>query len=158
MNQVVEVTGTILDCNLIEDDKFFVNLIPDDPSILSEVEQRVEQLKSEPNPDPFAGDAFDFDEFSKPDNFYIYKDKVTKGCNFTFESINIPSLKGLYRDIDSNDQAIYKRARVLGSLTKMKGGNVCLFFHLVDSVHELMTSFDEEMEDASKPLEDDWLF
>ena len=161
INQVVEVTGTIMDCNLVEDGKSYVYLMPDDPSVLWELENRTEDLRNQAENDALLNPsdnqwADDFTEHSE--NYTVYPDKVVRETEVMFESINVPALKGMFRDIASNDEALYKRARVLGSLNRMKGGNICVFFHLVDEVPEKLTQFDREIEDAAEPLNDDWDF
>ena len=138
VNKVVELTGTIVDCNLIDDKKFFVELNADTPYDLEDVERRAEFIKELQPENPW-----DEDEVYS-DNYYIHKDRVTKGCSILFESINVPTLKGSFRDIRSNDEALYKRARVLGAFQRMKGGNIVIQFHLIDDGAPLVSASDEE--------------
>ena len=152
-----EAVGTILDCNLIDEGQFFVHLLPDDPTVLVELERMVEDYKNEPDLDPASNR---YDE-KHSDNYIVFEDKVIDGCNIVYQTLNVPALKGGLREINSNDEAIYKRARVLGALHKYKGGNIGVVFTIVESQPEPLTNFELEMLDATHPTEEeeeDFLF
>lgn len=146
-----ELTGTISDCSLVSSGKSFITLQLDSPYDLEQLEHKIDLIKELPPENPWE----EVEVFS--DRYTIYKDRVIDGCNALFETNNIPSLKGSFRDLDYDDQAIGKRARVLGKLERMRGGNVCLFFHLVDDAPRPLTQFEiEEQEDYTGLVDEDF--
>ena len=139
----VEVSGLLVDCNLYEDGKYFVHLIPDKEfEKIDEILRRAEQLKEAPKenlPSPPEEDIESDRWFQHLDRIHIRTGMATQNtCSLAFESDLPPHLKGCLQDYQSNEElprySDAHRVRVLGNLKLMKGGNVVLFFHLVDEV------------------------
>ena len=146
----VQLQGTIVACNILEDGKFFVTLAASSPFDIGELEQRVEFIHELEPTNPYD----EIEVYS--DRFISHRDRVIDGCCFTFESNRIPTLMGSFREMNYNDEAIGKPARVLGKLEKMKGGNVVLYFHLVDDgVARPRTQFQIEEEEGYAGLVDE---
>jgi hypothetical protein len=139
----VEVSGLLVDCNLYEDGKYFVHIIPDQSQEkIDEILRLADELKAAPKeqlPCPPEEDI-ESDYYTKYlDRIHIRTGMATLNrCSLAFESDYPPHLKGCLQDYQSNEElprySDAHRVRVLGKLKLMKGGNVVLHFHLVDEV------------------------
>lgn len=143
INTIVEVSGLLVDCNLLEDKgKYFVHIIPESPAVIEDIERRIFELKNEPEenlPGPPEED-FESDEWFNHKDRYLRRTGMSTYAYSTlaFESDRPPSIKGCLQDYQSNEEfpllSRSHQVRVLGKLQKMRGGNVVLLFHLVDAV------------------------
>ena len=155
MNHVVELKGTVLECNLIGEGKSFIHLYPDDPNAYFDIESRAGQLKNEHPLDPALNSKYHHEMHSI--DFIEFKDNLFDDCCVIFESTKTPTIKGEFREFEHNDEFIYKRARILGALHRFKSGNVGINFHIVEDEPELATAFEIEMQDVTESLDDeDW--
>ena len=149
----VEVSGLLVDCNLYEDGKYFVHIIPDQEAHkIDEILRLAEELKAAPK-EQLPGPP---EENIETDRYFKYLDRIhirtgmasQNTSSLAFESDLPPYLKGCLQDYQSNDElprySDAHRVRVLGKLKLMKGGNVVLHFHLVDEVPYLNDDEDED--------------
>ena len=139
----VEVSGLLVDCNLYEDGKYFIHIIPDQEyEKINEIKRLADELKAAPQ-EQLPGPP---EENIGSDNYFKYLDRIhvrtgiatEDRCTLAFESDRPPHLKGCLRNYQSNKElptySDAHRVRVLGKLRLMKGGNVVLYFHQVDEV------------------------
>jgi hypothetical protein len=113
------VKGYIVSANLVSprstygnENKYIVHVTPDDPTILLEIERRMEEYKLL-NEDPFVTPDY---EVTK------HKDLVTEGCTVVFSSILKPHLRKSL-SVARDEELLYKHVDILGRMQILKDGN-----------------------------------
>ena len=112
-------------------------IMPDDPSDMYKLEDRIEQLKRE-------------HECQKPQLFLSpdaaiapnLSDRIIYGCEIKFESLYPPILEGDLSDLNNDYELEHRDAQVVGYLQIQELGTCFLSFHIVESAIHPADGFD----------------
>ena len=126
MNTTIRIRGWIQESSVIhaKQNKYTLQLAPEDPSVFINLEQGIEELKRiSERPTSTEGST------------YHHKDRVIDGCCINLESLYQPKLIGKIVNADRDEELLGIFIQAVGHLQILKGGNVFLSVHIVESAY-----------------------
>ena len=123
MNTQIRIRGWIQDSSVVHpsQDKYTLQLAPEDPTVFINLEQGIEDLKRI-SEQPARGELSN----------YHNKDKVIDGCSINLESLYQPKLIGKLETASRDEELLGIFIQALGHLEILKDRNVFLTLDLIE--------------------------